>query len=100
MKFPLGINTPMNRGDASLSRGELLLLMLARVIIAQPNLLVLDETLDGVDPDSLEIVYGILLDPKAPWTLVDFTHDTLVWEKFCYHYMLTNGTLVNQVDSK
>ena len=100
MKFPLGINTPMNSGDASLSRGELLLLMLARVIIAQPRLLVLDETLDGVDPGSLEIVYGILLDPNAPWTLVDFTHDSLVWEKFCNHYLLNNGTLVKQMDKK
>ena len=88
-KLPEGIRTNLSPGGAPLSTGQLAQLMLARAIVGKPRLIVLDETLDTIDPLSLKYIYQVLLDPKAPWTLIDLTSDPVVWSGFESHYRLS-----------
>jgi ABC-type molybdenum transport system ATPase subunit/photorepair protein PhrA len=48
--------------------------MLARAIVGRPRLLVLDESLDGLDLDAGTKTRESLLDRSAPWTLLVVTH--------------------------
>lgn len=76
--LPDGLNTPMVTGGGPLSRGQAERLMLARAIAGRPRLLVLDETLDHLDPALRRTVLGRVFDRQAGWTLLVVTHDAEV----------------------
>ncbi len=69
-----GLNTPLQTSGAPLSLGQVNRLMLARAIVGQPRLLVLDETLDHMDADIRESVLPALFGREARWTLLVVTH--------------------------
>jgi ABC-type bacteriocin/lantibiotic exporter with double-glycine peptidase domain len=74
LDLPQGLNTPMQTSGAPLSLGQVNRLMLARAIVGQPRLLVLDETLDHMDADLRETVLPALFGREARWTLLVVTH--------------------------
>jgi putative ABC transport system ATP-binding protein len=58
---------------APLSFGQARRLMLARAIVGQPRILVLDDLLDDLDTDArAEVLRALLRDDRA-WTLVVFS---------------------------
>jgi ABC-type transport system involved in cytochrome bd biosynthesis fused ATPase/permease subunit len=64
----------MQTSGAPLSLGQVNRLMLARAVVGQPRLLVLDETLDHMDSDLRETVLPALFGREARWTLLVVTH--------------------------
>jgi ABC-type bacteriocin/lantibiotic exporter with double-glycine peptidase domain len=70
-KFPEALNTVLATGGAPLSEGQKQAVMMARAILGQPRLLIIDEALDSVqDSEERELLTNILFDPAAPWTLL------------------------------
>jgi len=74
-ELPRGIHTQLSGEGRPLSVGQVHRIVLARAIVTKPRLVLVDETLDDLDGKSREIALKLLLDPKAPWTLVLATHD-------------------------
>ncbi|NBX82500.1 ATP-binding cassette domain-containing protein [bacterium] len=74
-QLPRGIHTQLSGEGRPLSVGQVHRIVLARAIVTKPRLVLVDETLDDLDEKSREIALKLLLDPKAPWTLVLATHD-------------------------
>lgn len=72
--LPDGMHTRLSTTGAPLSQGQARRLMLARAIVGRPRLIVLDETLDGLDLDARREVLEALFDREAPWTLLVITH--------------------------
>jgi ABC-type bacteriocin/lantibiotic exporter with double-glycine peptidase domain len=72
--LPQGLLTPLWTGGRPLSLGQANRLMLARAMVGQPRLLILDESLDLLDPTDRDLVLHSLMRPEAPWTLVMITH--------------------------
>jgi ABC-type bacteriocin/lantibiotic exporter with double-glycine peptidase domain len=68
--FPKGMATPLSSTGWPLSTSESVLLGIARAILAKPRLLLLDGTLDLLDPALHSELIARLADPTAPWTLV------------------------------
>lgn len=81
----------------SLSGGEVRRVALARALVLKPTILLLDETIAGLDRDALELFENILDDlVSQDVTVVLASHDAwhtekLVTETLC----LSNGLLVN-----
>ena len=50
--LPLGLQTPILGDGAPLSRSQGIALTIARAVAAKPSLLILDRTLDRIDPDA------------------------------------------------
>ena len=48
--LPKGLQTPILRDGAPLSRTEVIALTIARALVSRPSLLILDRTLDRIDP--------------------------------------------------
>ena len=48
--LPKGLQTPLSRDGAPLSRTEVVALTIARALAGKPSLLILDRTLDRIDP--------------------------------------------------
>lgn len=68
--LPKGMATPLSPTGWPLSTSESVLLGIARAILAKPRLLLLDGTLDLLDPALHSKLIARLADPAAPWTLV------------------------------
>lgn len=68
--LPKGMATPLSPTGWPLSTSESVLLGIARAILAKPRLLLLDGTLDLLDPALHSKLIARLADTAAPWTLV------------------------------
>lgn len=91
--LPRGLDTPLAPSGAPLSSTQVMRLMIARAIAGSPRLLVVDQTLDGLDPDSRRDVLEVLSDPRAPWTLVVLTQNPDVLDALPRRYRLEAGRL-------
>jgi ABC-type bacteriocin/lantibiotic exporter with double-glycine peptidase domain len=88
-----GVNTQLTDNGAPLSLGYAQLLVLARAIAASPRVLVIDEMVDGLDPQTRDAVLNVLLDRSAPWTLILSTQNPDVAKRF--DEVLELGTQTN-----
>ena len=68
--LPDGLGTPLATEGQPLSRGQVTALMLARALVAQPRLLLLDDALIPLEDAARKQVLDALFAPDAPWTLV------------------------------
>ncbi len=71
LELPDGLHTPLQTGGLPLSPGQRVQLVLARALLRQPKLLILDESLDWLDDlPEREMLLETLFDADAPWTLI------------------------------
>ena len=75
LRLPDGLETRLKPGGAPLSSAQRSLVMLARAIAGRPRLLLVDETLEGLDSEFLPALEAQLFDPARPWTLILVTRD-------------------------
>ena len=75
--LPKGMMTPLSSTGSPLSASELVLLGITRSILAKPRLMLLDGTLDLLDPALHQALITRLSAQDAPWTLIVATtrHD-------------------------
>lgn len=75
LALPNGIDSHLSFGGRPLSSSQRTRLVLARAIASRPRLLLLDETLDGLDAETVAEMERYLFDRNNPWTLVLVTRD-------------------------
>jgi len=68
--LPDGLETLLSCTGAPLSDSQICRLVLARALVHQPRLLVIDGLLDALPIDVLDRVLDNLFEPNAPWTLI------------------------------
>ncbi len=77
-ELPAGIDTELLPGGKNLPRSIVCKLVVARAVVTEPNLLVMEEPTNGLDfRDRLRIAKH-LTDKSHPWTLVAVTEDPLL----------------------
>lgn len=86
LAMPDGVHTPLISGGLPLSSRERLRVLVARAIVLNPDLLLLDDVLDGIDPDTLNELFAVLLDRRRGWTVLVATRDPSVAEQ-CHRYI-------------
>lgn len=74
LNLPDGLNTLLGTGGVPLSLGQAERLVLARAIVGQPRLLILDELLDDMDQEARKTVLPAILGKDTHWTLLVITH--------------------------
>ena len=82
LRLNAGLQTPLQTGGHPLTQEQVARLMVARAIVSNPRLLVLDGTLDRVSPTVLESLCDFLLAPNTSWTLVVVTDKPDIAERF------------------
>lgn len=80
LELPDGLHTHLRTGGAPLSLGLAARLMLARALVGQPRLLVLDDVIDGIDRAARKEVLPAIMGRDARWTLIVMTHSPEVAE--------------------
>lgn len=75
LALPGGLDAELTTGAPRLSKGQAYRLVLARALAGRPRLLLLDETLDQLDPKAKRSITKRLFDRAEAWTLLVATHD-------------------------
>ena len=70
LAFSEGLETVLAEDGSPLSVGQTKLLMLARAIVGDPALLLIDQTLDGLDDKSKQTALNLVFAESAPWTVL------------------------------
>lgn len=81
MSLPMGMHTPLVTGGLPLSSRQRTRLLLARALVLQPRLLLLDDVFDGMDLTSMEELTSVILSKEQSWTVIIATRDPLVAAK-------------------
>lgn len=91
--LPEGLATKLRDKGGPLSSGQRRRLALARCIAQRPRVLVVDETLDGLDEDHREKVIAALAGKDAPWTLLVLAKDDRVAPMFSRVLRMSGGAI-------
>lgn len=78
----LGIYELRSRQIGALSGGQLQRVLIGRALMNHPNLLVLDEPIAGVDQESKEEIYKLLLELNQSMTILLITHHVTDMEAY------------------
>lgn len=78
LTFPQGIQTHLVSEGLNISIGERLRILIARAIVKDPKLLILDDVFFGIDEKTKLKILTNLLDPVLPWTVLDISHDPII----------------------
>jgi ABC-type bacteriocin/lantibiotic exporter with double-glycine peptidase domain len=73
--LPEGFGTRLGGTFSPLSAGLTQMVAIARAVISEPRLLLVDGAMEQIDQERREVVLKALSDPAAPWTLVVATRD-------------------------
>jgi ABC-type bacteriocin/lantibiotic exporter with double-glycine peptidase domain len=76
-----GLYTDLDPEGKRIPRSATNKILLARAIVTQPKLLVLEDPLDHVPHDEKEMIIQRMTDPKNPWNIVVTTVDE-TWRKY------------------
>lgn len=95
--LPAGLDTKLTSAGRPLSQGQMIRLMLARAIVHQPRLVLIDEALDLIeDPIECSQLVERIVDRANPWTVVISTRRSEVLERCDGVFSLENGKLICQ----
>lgn len=73
--FPLGLRTPVKARGKTFTTGQILRILLARAIVARPQLLILDGTLHNMHPSTREAILRRLCSKEEPWSVILVSND-------------------------
>ena len=91
--LPDGLQTVLKGQAEPLSRGQAARLVLARAILMEPRLMILDGILDGIDEDAAAGLLNELTGSRAPWSLLVLTHEQSVARHFETSFVLLEGKI-------
>lgn len=92
--FPMGIHTPITEGAAALSGGQRQRILIARSLVAQPNLLFFDEATSALDNASQAQVAGTL--DALTVTRITIAHRLSTIQNADRIYVLEKGKMKEQ----
>jgi ABC-type bacteriocin/lantibiotic exporter with double-glycine peptidase domain len=95
LELPDGIHTRLSSGGQPLSPGQCVQLELARGLLHNPRLLIIDESLDYLDDlPQKDRLLKVLFSPKAPWTLLVVSQDPSILARCERVYAIRNHKII------
>lgn len=91
---PKGLDEVVGERGVLLSGGERQRISIARALLRQPQLLVLDEPTNNLDADSVAALLEVLDGLRRQLTLLVVSHDRRILERATRVIWLANGTVV------
>ncbi len=96
----VGLSHAINRRVSAYSKGMKQRLVFARSIINNPDIMVLDEPLSGLDPNTASVIKGIIKDKKRQGkTIFLTTHNMFVADELCDRVAFINEGEIVALDS-
>lgn len=99
-QFSQGIKTKLLSEGRNVSLGQRQRILLARALVSKPQLLILDEAFGGMDERTKLKIINNIFDVNKPWTILNITHDAEVVLRTNYIYLLDQGKIAEQGETK
>ncbi len=99
-KLPEGLNTVVGRGGVRLSGGERQRVAIARMILQDPKVVILDESTSALDMKTEQLLFCALADFLAKRTTILIAHRPSTIEKADMLFFLENGRLKERMSFK
>lgn len=80
MDLPDGLDTHLDFGGRPLSDSQRIRLCVARALVHNPKILLIDKLLDGLDHVESEKLFQTLFQIKADWTMIVATRDRNIFD--------------------
>ncbi|NYI07353.1 thiol reductant ABC exporter subunit CydC [Allostreptomyces psammosilenae] len=97
--LPDGLDTPVGEGGRGLSGGQRQRLLLARALLADPPVLLLDEPTEGLDAAMADAVLRAVLRTRRGRTTVVVTHRSEVLPEFDEVVVMDRGRITAPADA-
>ncbi len=94
--LPDGYYTRLFPQEQRLSESAILKIMIARSIVHKPKLLVLDNPLEHLPPESFRKIIDFLMAKERPWTLICASYNAYLARKADKIIILDKGTVIAQ----
>lgn len=94
--MPQGAATPIGQAGSRLSGGEVRRLAVARALLAEAPILILDEPTEGLDPGNARRLLDTVLDRAQGRTVILFTHHRIALERMDVIVTLDAGRIVRR----
>lgn len=91
--MPEGLNTRVGEGGSRLSGGQRQRLAIARALVHEPRLLILDEATSHLDPEAQAVVIETVRHLKGRLTILAVAHQDLLIQAADHVYRLADGQL-------
>ncbi len=95
-RLPDGYDTIVGEGGGTLSGGQRQRISLARAIIKQPSIFVMDEPTASLDAESEDYIRNMILNTLAEHTLLLIAHRFSTIQDFDHILVLKDGQIVEQ----
>lgn len=95
-KFPNGYSTQIFEGGIDISSGQKQLITIARAILANPSVVILDEAMSSVDPNTEEVVHEALKRLTKSRTTIIIAHRLSTVKESDRIIVMANGQIVQQ----
>lgn len=99
-ELPDGIHTKLATYGAPLDSIQSKQLLVGRALLGNPRLVLIDEALDGLDPESQSSILDILFAKETPWTLVVVTYSPEIIKRSEEFYIMENGKVTRTEPSR
>ena len=96
MKLPKGFHTLIGEGGATISGGERQRISIARAILKNAPIIILDEATANVDPENEKELMEAIEDLTKDKTVIMIAHRLKTVQKADRIYVLENGKIVQQ----
>lgn len=100
LRLPKGLQTHLISYGKNLSTGEIRRLMIARAIVHNPRLVILDEAFTGIEENLKIDLIEKIFDSHNAWTIIAITHDPEVVASTQAAYVLSEGAIIEHGDPK
>lgn len=71
----VGLKDRAQAAFGTLSGGQMQRVLIARALVSQPKILLLDEATAGIDPTALQEIFALLLSKRGSMTILLVTHE-------------------------
>lgn len=93
-QYPNRLQHQVTTAGTNISLGQRRRILMARAIVQQPKLLILDDAFTGMDTVTKRAILDNLFAPENDWTILNISHDSDIVQRTDDVYVLASGNLI------
>lgn len=99
-RYDDGLDTKAGKNGSNLSGGEKQIIWILRVLLQDPDIILLDEPTSAMDENTRDTVFKLLIDIMHEKTVIAVTHDKDLLKHFHRVVVMDNGRIVRDAVAK